>query len=72
MLDAAFLLSVGDVAERFDAEVEDGRALRRCCDAAVSGADRVDKRSGFVEMLQRLACNDAKTIITKLPSRVRP
>jgi len=40
-------------------------------DAAVSGADRVDKRAGFAEMLQHLAANGAKTIIVESPD-VRP
>jgi DNA invertase Pin-like site-specific DNA recombinase len=34
-------------------------------DKAVSGADRVDARPGFREMLQRLATNGAKTIIVE-------
>ena len=34
-------------------------------DAAVSGADPVDQRPGFAEMLQRLAANGAKTIIVE-------
>ena len=34
-------------------------------DAAVSGADAVDKRTGFAEMLQHLAANGAKTIIVE-------
>ena len=38
-------------------------------DAAVSGADRVDQRPGFAEMLQRLATNGAKTIIVESPDR---
>jgi DNA invertase Pin-like site-specific DNA recombinase len=38
-------------------------------DAAVSGAGRVDQRPGFVEMLQRLASNGAKTIIVESPDR---
>ena len=38
-------------------------------DAAVSGADPIDKRPGFVEMLQRLATNGAKTIIVESPDR---
>ena len=38
-------------------------------DAAVSGADPVDQRPGFAEMLQRLAANGAKTIIVELPDR---
>ena len=36
-------------------------------DAAVSGADPVDKRPGFAEMLQRLATDGAKTIIVESP-----
>jgi DNA invertase Pin-like site-specific DNA recombinase len=32
-------------------------------DAAVSGADPVDQRPGFADMLQRLATDGAKTII---------
>jgi hypothetical protein len=31
-------------------------------DAAVSGADPIDKRPGFVELVQRLATNVAKTL----------
>ena len=38
-------------------------------DKAVSGADRVDQRPGFREMLQRLASNGAKTIIVESPHR---
>src|SRR5262245_3045004 len=38
-------------------------------DAAVSGADPVDKRAGFAEMLQHLASNGAKTIIVESPDR---
>ena len=38
-------------------------------DAAVSGADPVDQRPGFAEMLQQLATNGAKTIIVESPDR---
>src|SRR5689334_2015361 len=38
-------------------------------DKAVSGADRIDRRPGFSEMLQRLAANGAKTIIVESPDR---
>jgi DNA invertase Pin-like site-specific DNA recombinase len=38
-------------------------------DKAVSGADRIDQRPGFAEMLQRLAANGAKTIIVESPDR---
>jgi len=38
-------------------------------DAAVSGADAVHERPGFVEMLERLATNGAKTIIVESPDR---
>jgi DNA invertase Pin-like site-specific DNA recombinase len=38
-------------------------------DKAVSGADRIDQRRGFAEMLQRLAANGAKTIIVESPDR---
>ena len=38
-------------------------------DAAVSGADPVDQRPGFAEMLRRLAANGAKTIIVESPDR---
>jgi DNA invertase Pin-like site-specific DNA recombinase len=38
-------------------------------DAAVSGADHIDQRPGFVAMLQRLAANGAKTIIVESPDR---
>ena len=38
-------------------------------DAAVSGADPVDQRQGFAQMLQRLASNGAKTIIVESPDR---
>ena len=38
-------------------------------DKAVSGADRIDQRPGFMEMLQRLASNGAKTIIVESPDR---
>jgi DNA invertase Pin-like site-specific DNA recombinase len=39
-------------------------------DAAVSGADPVDQRPGFAEMLLRLAANGAKTIIVESPDRI--
>jgi len=38
-------------------------------DKAVSGADRIDDRPGFREMLQHLASNGAKTIIVESPDR---
>ena len=38
-------------------------------DKAVSGADPIDQRRGFREMLQRLAANGAKTIIVESPDR---
>src|SRR6478609_7801235 len=38
-------------------------------DAAVSGADPVDQRPGFAELLQRLAADGAKTIIVESPDR---
>jgi DNA invertase Pin-like site-specific DNA recombinase len=38
-------------------------------DKAVSGADRIDQRRGFAEMLQRLASNGVKTIIVESPDR---
>lgn len=38
-------------------------------DAAVSGADPVDVRPGFAEMLVRLSTNGAKTIIVESPDR---
>ena len=38
-------------------------------DAAVSGADPVDQRPGFAEMLLQLAANGAKTIIVESPDR---
>jgi DNA invertase Pin-like site-specific DNA recombinase len=38
-------------------------------DKAVSGADRIDERPGFREMLQRLASDGAKTIIVESPDR---
>lgn len=38
-------------------------------DAAVSGADPVDSRPGFAEMLVRLSTNGAKTIIVESPDR---
>jgi DNA invertase Pin-like site-specific DNA recombinase len=38
-------------------------------DKAVSGADRIDERPGFREVLQRLASNGAKTIIVESPDR---
>ena len=40
-------------------------------DKAVSGADHIDERPGFREMLRRLAANGAKTIIVKSPSPSR-
>lgn len=38
-------------------------------DAAVSGADAVDQRPGFVEMLERVAGNGVKTIIVETANR---
>lgn len=38
-------------------------------DAAVSGADPVTDRSGFMEMLRRVSINGAKTIIVESPDR---
>jgi len=38
-------------------------------DAAVSGADPVSQRPGFMEMLRRIASNGAKTIIVESPDR---
>ena len=38
-------------------------------DAAVSGADPIDKRPGFMDMLRRVASNGAKTIIVESPDR---
>ncbi len=38
-------------------------------DAAVSGADAIDQRPGFMAMLERLATNGAKTIIVESPDR---
>ena len=38
-------------------------------DAAVSGADPVTDRPGFMEMLRRVADNGAKTIIVESPDR---
>jgi DNA invertase Pin-like site-specific DNA recombinase len=38
-------------------------------DAAVSGADPVTERSGFMEMLGRLVNNGAKTILVESPDR---
>ena len=38
-------------------------------DKAVSGADRIDQRPGFREMLQRLATDGAKTMIVESPDR---
>jgi DNA invertase Pin-like site-specific DNA recombinase len=38
-------------------------------DKAVSGADRIDQRRGFAEMLQQLATDSAKTIIVESPDR---
>ncbi|MGI8724739.1 MAG: recombinase family protein [Methyloceanibacter sp.] len=38
-------------------------------DAAVSGADHIDQRPGFVQMLQRLASNGARAIIVESPDR---
>ena len=35
----------------------------------MSGADPIDQRPGFVDMLQRLATNGAKTIIVESPDR---
>ena len=44
-------------------------SLEEYYDAAVSGADHIDQRPGFVQMLQRLAMNGAKTIIVESPDR---
>jgi DNA invertase Pin-like site-specific DNA recombinase len=38
-------------------------------DKAVSGADRIDQRPGFTEMLQQLATDSAKTIIVESSDR---
>jgi DNA invertase Pin-like site-specific DNA recombinase len=38
-------------------------------DKAVSGADRIDQRPGFAEMLRELAANGAKTILVESPDR---
>ena len=38
-------------------------------DAAVSGADPVDDRPGFAEMLERLMSNGARTILVESPDR---
>jgi DNA invertase Pin-like site-specific DNA recombinase len=38
-------------------------------DAAVSGADSVGERTGFVAMLERLLSNGAKTVIVESPDR---
>jgi len=38
-------------------------------DAAVSGADPIDQRPGFMEMLRRVSSNGAKTIIVESPDR---
>jgi DNA invertase Pin-like site-specific DNA recombinase len=38
-------------------------------DKAVSGADPIDERPGFREMLQRLAANGANTILVECPDR---
>ena len=38
-------------------------------DAAVSGADPVDQRPGFMEMLRRVTANGAKTILVESPDR---
>lgn len=38
-------------------------------DAAVSGADPIDQRPGFMEMLRLVASNGAKTIIVESPDR---
>ena len=38
-------------------------------DAAVSGADPVDDRPGFTEMLERLLSNGARTILVESPDR---
>jgi DNA invertase Pin-like site-specific DNA recombinase len=38
-------------------------------DSAVSGADPINERKGFVEMLNKLIANGAKTIIVESPDR---
>jgi DNA invertase Pin-like site-specific DNA recombinase len=39
------------------------------CDAAVSGADPIDSRSGFAKMLKRIEANGVRTIIVETASR---
>lgn len=38
-------------------------------DAAVKGADAIDKRKGFAEMLDRIASNGVRTILVESPDR---
>ena len=38
-------------------------------DAAVKGADAIDKRNGFTEMLDRIASNGVRTILVESPDR---
>jgi DNA invertase Pin-like site-specific DNA recombinase len=38
-------------------------------DAAVSGADHIDRRKGFADMLERIASNGVRTIIVESPDR---
>jgi DNA invertase Pin-like site-specific DNA recombinase len=38
-------------------------------DAAVSGADAIDRRKGFAEMLDRIASNGVRTILVESPDR---
>ncbi len=38
-------------------------------DAAVSGADHINKRKGFAEMLDKIASNGARTILVETPDR---
>src|SRR5271165_921675 len=45
------------------------RSSRRTYDAAVSGADPVNDRPGFTEMLERLLSNGARTILVESPDR---
>src|SRR4051795_11950994 len=51
------------------AEAHGLEIVREFYDAAVSGADPVDQRSGFIELLEYVHGNGARTILVENPSR---
>ena len=60
-------ISVSEQPSRLFAKQAGFTIVDEYYDAAVSGADPVDQRPGFGEMLRRLAANGAKTIIVSRP-----